>query len=96
MQTIHVPDLYLSALVAKKRIHGRRGTNRDSYNAAIAENVSVNTILAYASHRDAMAVAATIANQSEIDRRDAADQARGRQAVSLLKPTMPKREEKRK
>ncbi len=44
-----------TALVAKKRIHGRRGTIRDSYNAPIAENVPVNTVLADASHWDAMA-----------------------------------------
>jgi len=74
--------------VAKKRIHGRRGTIRDSYNAPIAENVPVNTVFADASHRDAMALAATIATQLEMDRRDAVPQARGRQAVYLLKPTM--------
>jgi hypothetical protein len=47
MQTIHVPDLYLSdaTLVAKERIHGRRGTIRDSYNAPFAANVPPNAVL---------------------------------------------------
>ena len=73
MQTIHVPDLYLSdaTLVAKERIHGRRGAIRDSYNAPIAKNVPANAVLADTSHRDAMAVATTIANQLQMARRDA-------------------------
>jgi hypothetical protein len=57
-------------LVAKKRVHGRRGTIRGSYNAPIAENVPANAVLADASHRHAMAVAATIANQLQMARRD--------------------------
>ena len=62
---------FRTAFVAKKRIHARHCTIRDSYSELIAENVPVDSDLADASHRDAMAVAATIANRSQMDRRHA-------------------------
>ena len=62
---------FRTALVAQERIHGRHGTIRDSYNAPIAENVPDNAVFADASHRDGLAVAATIADQSQMARRDA-------------------------
>jgi hypothetical protein len=62
---------FRTTLVAKERIHGRRGAIRDSYNATIAKNVPANAVLADTSHRDAMAVATTIANQLQMARRDA-------------------------
>jgi hypothetical protein len=58
-------------LVAEKRIHVGRSTIRDSYCALLAENAPVNADLADTSHRDAIPVAATIANQLQMDRRDA-------------------------
>jgi hypothetical protein len=61
---------FRTTLVAKERIHGRRGAIRDSYNAPIAKNVPANAVLADTSHRDAMAVATTIANQLQMARRD--------------------------
>jgi hypothetical protein len=54
---------FRTTLVAKKRIHGSRGANRDSYNTPIAKNVPANAALAKTSHWDTMAVATTIANQ---------------------------------
>jgi hypothetical protein len=53
---------FRTALVAKKRIQGKRGTIRDSYNPLIA------AVLADASHRHPMVVAATIADQLPMDR----------------------------
>jgi hypothetical protein len=64
---------FRTTLVAKERIHVRRGAIRDSYNAPIAKNVPANAALADTSHRDAMAVATTIANQLQMARRDAVD-----------------------
>jgi hypothetical protein len=43
MQTIHASLSFHTALVAQERIHGRRGTIRDSGNALIAENVPAKT-----------------------------------------------------
>jgi hypothetical protein len=63
--------IFRTALVEKKRTTGRRGTTRDSYNAPFAENVTVNSVLVGASRWDAMAMAATIANQLQMARRDA-------------------------
>ena len=67
---LHATFIYRTALVAKRRIHGRRDTIRDSYNAPITENVPAATVHADASHRDAMSVAATIANQLQMAGRD--------------------------
>ena len=80
-----------TTLVAKERTHGRPDVIRDSYNTPIAENVPANAVLADTSHRDAMAVATTIANQLQMARRDAVDKLEASKAVYLLEPTMPKR-----
>jgi hypothetical protein len=62
---------FRTTLVAHERIHGRRATIRDSCNAPIAANVPACAVLADASHRDGLAVAATSANQLQMARRDA-------------------------
>jgi hypothetical protein len=76
MQTIHVSNLNLAGPRLLLNNTSTAGVVRsDYYNAPSAEKVPVNTVLADASHRDAMAVAATIANQLEMDRHDAVRQA---------------------
>ena len=75
---------FRTTLVAKERTHGRPDVIRDSYNTPIAENVPANAVLADTSHRDAMAVATTIANQSQMARSRRRRQARGSKAVYLL------------
>jgi hypothetical protein len=62
---------FRTTLVAQERIHGRLGTIRDSCNAPIAPNIPACAVLADASHRDGLAVAATSANQLQMARREA-------------------------
>jgi hypothetical protein len=62
---------FRTTLVAQERIHGRLGTIRDSCNVPIAANVPACAVLADASHRDGLAVAATSANQLQMARREA-------------------------
>jgi cell division protein FtsI/penicillin-binding protein 2 len=57
----------------KQIVYARRGIIRDSHNEPLAENIPVKTVVADASHiRDPVAVAATIADQLEMDPRDIA------------------------
>jgi hypothetical protein len=57
------------AIVAKRQIHGRRRIIGDPDINPVAGSVPVSAIRAGTSHRDAMAVAATVPNQLEMDRR---------------------------
>ena len=92
MQSIHAPVPYLSApRLLLKNASTAGVVPSETLPTRLSPNMSRLIPLAYASHRDPMAVTATIATPLEIARRDAADPATGRQAVSLLTPTIPKR-----
>jgi hypothetical protein len=56
------------AVVAKKQIHGRRRIIGNPDTTPITGNIPVSAIFADTSDRDAMAVAATVPNQLEMDR----------------------------